>query len=242
MNTSNPFDDDDFVSPTAAPVTASRIAAADDDDWSTPAAAPVSAPAPAGLVSEEAKAAAREAAQKGKAIAQARAKQAGQAASVAAAGLRNKLIELRGQSVGKACKQVCAGIAVVAVLACGGIEWHAHRSISSPEAAAVPVKVAPVAVVQAPAPVVQPAPMQKVEPVAKAPVVVAPAQAPAVAPSTPAAVVAQPVVKAPTVASTRPRLKPKSFNPMSPDYKPEKSKWEIEQEQKLDSYFKPKGH
>ncbi|WP_200949062.1 hypothetical protein [Frateuria sp. Soil773] len=241
---SNPFDDDDFAPAAPAPVVAPPVSSAvDDDDWSTPAGTPVSAPAPAGLVSEEAKAAAKEATQKAKAIAHARAKQAGQAASVAAAGLKTRLAGLRGQTVGKTCKQVCACVAVVAVLACAGIEWRAHRSIIPPEVAAAPAPtLAPV----------EAAPVAPVKPVVEAPVVAAPVPAPPVAvpvPVAPAPVAqVQPVVKVPPVRTKAVdgpmnHLKPKTFNPMNPNYKPEKSKWESEQDQKLNDYFKKsQGH
>lgn len=251
--TSHFNDDEDEI--IAAPATVKAPLAAplggdhfnDNEEASAPR---VVAEADEGLVSDEAKAAAKAAAQRAKAIAQARAKQAGQAAQVAAAGLRTKFTELRGQSIGKACKHACVAIAVVTVLTCAGIEWHAHRTVNAPVVvqAPAPVKAVPVVPTPAPvvaAPVVAPTPTSAPVAVAPPPAVAAPAPV-TVAPSASPAPVT-PVVRSKPAPTDGPmnHLKPKSFNPMSPDYKPVtgKTKWEIEQEKKLDGYFhkEPKG-
>jgi hypothetical protein len=213
------YDDDDFstaaqaVKPVAAPTTGDLYG----DDDGAPAAL-VHASEPAGLVSDEAKAAAK-----------ARAKQAGQAAGVAAAGMKTKFNELRGQSIGKACKQVCAGIAVVTVLACGGLEWRAHRTVAEPIAAGAPTQpvIASVPVVAK----VEPGMVATVAaPTVKAPPVLAIAKANPHAPKSfnpqspdyraPGAPVVVPTTQPPAVVaqpSANP-LAPKSFNPMSPNY------------------------
>jgi hypothetical protein len=172
--------DDDFssapsvVTSVPAPTTGSLYG---EDDTAT---TPVPLGESMSLVSDEAKAAAK-----------AGVKQVSQAASLATAGLKTKFTELRGQPIGSACKKVCVGIAVLTILACGGLEWRAHRSSAEP-----------VAVVAA-QPVIQQVPV-----VAKA------------VPATVAIAAASTLAPPPVTAAVKPNpLEPKSFNPQSPNYR-----------------------
>jgi hypothetical protein len=186
----------------AAPAAPSSPTASKPSDLYAPKAAATIAPASQSipLLSDEAKAEAKATALRAKDAAVLRGQQAGAAAKVAAAGLGVRLAALRQQPVSRMAKLIMGAIAGIAVIACGALEWNAHRSISAPVAAAA--SIAPKAAVASTTP------------------------APAIASSTklaPAVAVAAPIESAPVQVANKQGsvsapLKPKSFNPMSPDY------------------------
>jgi len=153
------------------------------------------------LLSDEAKADAKAAAIRAKDAAVFRGQQAGAAAKVAAAGLSVRLAALRQQSVGRNAKIMIGAIAGLAVAVSGGLEWNAHRSVGMPFSAASTIapKVSVASSVPSPA---NAAPST----VALAAVVTTADQG-----------VEAPVADKEGTPSTL--LRPKSFNPMSPDYR-----------------------
>lgn len=163
-----------------------------------------------GLLSDEAAAELKaKATEAGKRLAEGLGKGAARTADIAgrlggqgAQHARALLARWRQENVGHNAKVLCGAIIALTMLAVGGIEWHAHRSIPAPQVAEVPAPANPATVAAvSPAPVAAP-PKVAVSTSAPTPAPVAvalPAPAPA----------AQESVKVPVVRATpKPAMQP----------------------------------